>query len=140
MKFGSLVLLTVFGAALAIVPAQAQSGSRVKVNIPFNFSVGNTTLKAGDYRVQELRVGVLTLSGDNGQGSQFLLTVPGTSANRSQQPKLVFTRYGDESFLNKIFLSGNNDCRELSTSSREKELIQMQASGEELSLVIQPVR
>jgi hypothetical protein len=35
-----LAVLTVFGAALTIVPAHAQSGSRASGNIPFDFSVG----------------------------------------------------------------------------------------------------
>jgi hypothetical protein len=134
------VLMTVLGAALAIAPAHAQSGSRVLVNVPFDFSVGNTLLKAGSYTVKELEPGVLAFSSNEGQEHQFALTVRGYSANRGQQPHIVFTRYGTEAFLNRVFLSGDDDCNQLPRSSREKRLIHDQASGGELSLLIQPAR
>jgi len=47
----------VFGVALTIAPAHAQSGSRTLANIPFGFSVENTTLKAGSYTVEQLHSG-----------------------------------------------------------------------------------
>lgn len=59
LKLMLLAVLTVFGAALTIVPANAQSGSRALANIPFDFSVGNTTLKAGSYSVEQLQSGIL---------------------------------------------------------------------------------
>jgi hypothetical protein len=134
------MVMTVFGAALAVVPAHAQSSSRVLVNIPFDFSVGNTPLKAGSYTIKELKSGVLALSSNDGQEQQFVLTVRGDSPNPIQQPHLVFKRYGTEAFLNKAFLSADDDCNQLPKSSRERNLIRRQASGEELSLLIQPVR
>jgi hypothetical protein len=140
MKFVLFMLMTVLGAAFTTVPARAQSGSWVQIDIPFDFSVGNTTLKAGSYRVQELQSGILAFASNDGQEHKFALTVPGESANGSHQPKLVFSRYGDEAFLNKVFLSGNSDCRQLSRSSREKKLIQKRALGEELSLLVQLAR
>jgi len=139
MKFVLFMLMTVFATAFTTVPARAQSGSWVQIDIPFDFSVGNTTLKAGNYRVQELQSGILAFAND-GQEHKFALTVACESANRSHQPKLVFSRYGDEAFLNKVFLSGDSDCHQLSRSSREKKLIQKPASGEELSLLVQPAR
>jgi hypothetical protein len=140
MKFALLGFMAVLSATLAIVPAQAASDSQVLVNIPFDFSVGNTPLKAGSYRVQDVQSGILAFTSNDGQGHKFVLTVPEESANRNQQPKLIFTRYGNEVFLNKVFLSGDDDGRQLLPGSREKQLIQKRASGEELSLLIQPTR
>ncbi len=40
--------------------------------------------------------------------------------------------------LRPVFLSGNEHCHDLPESSRERELIKNQASGAELSLLIQP--
>jgi hypothetical protein len=140
MKPMLFVLITVLGAVLAIAPAHAESDSRILVNIPFDFSVGNTPLKAGSYSISELRSGILTFSSQDGQGALFALTLPDESANRSHQAKLVFTRYGSEAFLHKIFLSGDDDCRQLLPSSREKKLIEERTSGEELSLLMQPAR
>jgi hypothetical protein len=122
------------------VPAHAQSGSRVLANIPFDFSVGNTTLKAGSYTVEQLQSGIIAFSSEEEKQHQFALSFPGDSAKQSQEPHLVFIRYGSETFLKRVFLSGNEDCRELPESSRERELIKNQASGAELSLLIPPTR
>jgi|SRR5260370_14376969 hypothetical protein len=131
-------VITVLGVALTIVPAHAQSGSRVLANIPFDFSVGNTTLKAGNYTVEQLESGILAFSSKNGKDQKFELSFPGDSDKQSQEPHLVFIRYGSEAFLKRVFLSRNEDCQELPESTRERELIKNQASGGELSLLIQP--
>ena len=138
MKPILFVVITVLGLALSNVPAHAQTGSRVFVNIPFDFSVGNTTLKAGSYTIEQLQSGILAFSSHDGKEHQFALTVPGDSGNQSQEAHLVFMRYGSEAFLNKVFFAGIEDYHELLRSSREKALIKNQASGDEVSLLIQP--
>ena len=133
-------VITVFGVALTIVPAHAQSGSRVVANIPFDFSVGNTTLKAGSYTVEQLESGILAFSSADGREHKFELTFPGGSEQQNQEPRLVFIRYGSETFLKKVFFFSDEDCAELRESSRERELSKNRASGAELSLLIQPAR
>jgi hypothetical protein len=135
-----LAVITTLGAALTIVPAHAQSGSRVLANIPFEFSVGNTILKAGNYTIEQLQSGIVALSSEDEKEHQFALTVPGDSDKQIQESHLVFIRYGSEAFLKKIVLSGDENCRELPESSRERQLIKNQTSGTELSLLIQPPR
>jgi hypothetical protein len=132
--------ITVLGAALTFVPAHAQSGRRVVANIPFEFSVGDTTLKAGSYTVEQLESGITAFSSEDGKEHQFALTLPGDSDKQSKEPHLVFSRYGSEAFLRRVFFFGNEDCHELPESSRERELIKNQASGAELSLLVQPAR
>lgn len=135
-----LAVITALGAALTIVPAHAQSGSRVLANIPFDFSVGNTILKAGNYTIKQLQSGIVAFSSEDEKEQQFALAVPGDSDRQSQEPHLVFIRYGSEAFLKRVVLSGNEDSRELPESSRERELIKSQAAGAELSLLIRPPR
>ena len=135
-----LAVITVFGVALTIVPAQAQSGSRALANIPFEFSVGNTTLKAGSYTIEQLQSGILALSSSDDKEHQFAITFPGDSDKQSQESHLVFIRYGSEAFLKRVCLSGSEDCHELPESSRERKIIKNQASGAELSLLIPPTR
>jgi hypothetical protein len=133
-------VITVCGVALTMAPAHAQSGSRALADIPFEFSVGNTALKAGSYRVEQLESGLTAFSSEDGKEHQFALTFPGDSDKQSKKPHLVFIRYGSEAFLKRVFLSGGEDCQELPESSREKELIKNQASGAELSLLVRPAR
>jgi hypothetical protein len=139
MKLTFVALIAVFGAAL-VTPARAQNSNRVVVDIPFDFSVGNTLLKAGNYKIEELLSGMIIFNGNDGQDHQFALTVGDEAANKGHQPKLVFARYGDETFLNKVFFSGGDDYRQLLPSRQEKKLIQERTSGEELSLLVQPTR
>jgi len=138
-KSMSLAVMTLLGVALTIVPAHAQTGNRVLANIPFDFSVGNTTLKAGTYTI-ELQSDILAFSSDDGKEHKFAFTVPGDSGNQSQEPHLVFTKYGNQAFLAKVFLAGDENYHELLRSSRERELIKNQAYGAELSLLIQSAR
>jgi len=138
-KSMSLAVMTLLGVALTIVPAHAQTGNRVLANIPFDFSVGNTTLKAGTYTI-ELQSDILAFSSDDGKEHKFAFTVPGDSSNQSQEPHLVFTKYGNQAFLAKVFLAGDENYHELLRSSRERELIKNQAYGAELSLLIQSAR
>lgn len=140
LKFRLFILLAMLGAAIMVVPAQAQIGIHESVNIPFDFAVGNTQFKSGMYNVEEVQSGMLAISSVDGQQHSFALTFRGDSANRSQQPHLVFSRFGSETFLDKVFLSAANDYEQLAPTSTEKRLAQGTKAGEELSLVIQPVR
>jgi hypothetical protein len=138
MRFVLFVLVTLSGLALTIVPAHAESDGQMLVDIPFDFSMGNTALKAGVYQVDALQSGILVFSSNDSQQRRFTFTVPGESTNHSHQPELVFARYGNETFLSKVFLSDNNDCLDVPRSSREKTFIHKKASGEEVSLLVQP--
>ena len=140
LKAMLIAVITVFGVALTIVPAHAQSRTRALANIPFDFSVGNNTLRAGSYTFEQLHSGILALSSSDEKEHQFAMTSPGDSDKQNQESKLVFIRYGSEAFLKRVFLSGDEDCHELPESSREKKLIKNQASGTELSLLIPPAR
>lgn len=139
-KFVLFGLIAVLGAALAVVPAKAESDTRVLVNIPFDFSVGDMLLKAGGYRIQDVQAGTLIVKSKDGQVWQFVLTVPDGASNRNHQPKLVFARYGKELFLDKVYASNEGNGRELLQRDREKMLIRKRASGEEVSLLIGSAR
>jgi len=139
-KFILFGLIAVLGATLAVVPAKAEKGIRVLVRIPFDFSVGDAVLKAGNYRIQDVHAGTLLLKSDDGQVHRFVLTVPDGAANHNHQSKLVFARYGKELFLDKVYLSSVDNGRKLLQGDREKDLIRNRASGEELSLLIESTR
>src|SRR5260370_9676927 len=109
-------VITVLGVALTIVPAHAQSGSRVLANIPFDFSVGNTTLKAGSYTIEQLQSGIIAFSSEDEKEHQFALSFPGDSDKQRQEPHLVVIRYRSDAFLKRSFLSGNKDSHQFPQS------------------------
>jgi len=82
-------VITVCGVALTIAPAHAQSGSRVLADIPFDFSVGNTTLKASSYTVEQLQSGIIGFSSEDEKEHQFALSFQGDSDKQSQEAHLA---------------------------------------------------
>lgn len=134
-KLGVVVLMTVLGAMAAVAPAYAES-NKIAVNIPFDFVVGKTAMKAGEYKIEKLQSGVLELIGE--KQVRFALTVEGSpSGKHAGDAYVVFNRYGNETFLSKVALSdeGNYD---LPPSNREKQL--NQHGLEDRDMVVQPAR
>ncbi len=140
MKSALFVLLAVLAAALTVVPAQAQSGIHESVNVPFDFSVGDTHMAAGMYTVAEAQPRILAVNSVEGRQNIFATTFLDDSANTSRHAHLVFVRYGSEWFLDKVFLSSDNDFQKVVPTRREKELARRQQSDEQMSLLIQPAR
>jgi hypothetical protein len=135
-KFTLFLLLTVFVASVGIAPARAQSG--LKADIPFDFEIGKTTLKAGTYRVAVDGSFVL-LQGPDGKTINALL-LPGRADHRHKdEAYLVFTRYSKEAFLNTVAFSVDKTY-DLPRSNREKEVMAHVESGEQLAVLIQPTR
>jgi hypothetical protein len=126
-KFVLLALMAVMVAALGTIPAHAQSNS-ISVAVPFNFAVGTQTLSAGTYVVQ--RQGeFLSLRGPDGQAVYVLPLTEGSFGTEANGAHLVFTRYGDETFLNEVVFSGGRNY-DLPRSSKEQELISAAGSHE----------
>lgn len=139
-KYVFVAVMAMLAAMAANVPAHAESEHRIAVNIPFDFVVGNSVLKAGGYKVEKLESGVLDFYSTEGRRHHFMLAVEGTPlAGHKDNPYLVFTRYGNEAFLSKISLSVDNSF-EFLQSEREKEVIGSQAAGEQSALIVQPAR
>jgi hypothetical protein len=119
MVFTTLSLL----AMLTATSVKAQSNLHLEVNIPFEFSVGTKVLPAGEYTVRYMAQGTLVIqSGDRHVSQVFniLSTQAGTGRDESS---LVFTRYGDQYFLSKIWTAGDNIGHMLRKPHTEKQLI-----------------
>jgi len=131
-KYALFLLLTVFLAFLGIAPAHAQS--RLKADIPFDFEVGKSTLKAGMYRVAVDGQFVL-IQGSDGKTINALPLPGRTDHHHKDEAYLLFTRYGKESFLKTIAFSVDK-AFDLPRSSHEKEMMAHVQSGEQLAVLI----
>ena len=98
------IFTVVFG--LAVISVQAQAPSKVEVDIPFEFSAGNTTLKPGVYSIKRLSENHLTLRRTDGK-SAVILNAPQTLASNDPQSveRLVFNKYGEHYSLSQIWLT-----------------------------------
>ena len=136
----SFMVAIVCASALTVSTARAQAIHTVSVTIPFDFSVGKMSLKAGAYTVQATTSGILVFTSNDELSRRFVSSDLDEFSNASRQPHFVFIRYGSETFLREVFVSSNNDCNRLPVSKREKEVAQRYVSGQELSLLTAPVR
>jgi len=132
-KYVLFAFMAVFVASLAIAPAHAQG--RLEANVPFDFVLGQTTLKADTYRI-ETQGSFVALMDAEGR-ARYSMYLPGSDAadHHNGVPYLVFTRYGTETFLSRIVFSTNRTY-DLPRSSKEKELAARLNSGEQIAVAI----
>src|SRR5258707_1018496 len=99
-----LCKVNLFFALLVTVCLSGVAQSQIRLNVPFDFSVGSKSMPAGHYRV--VRVDDNDQSAwrlSNEQGSVIMLTNPVDSPNRAHPPSLVFLNAGDRYFLVQIW-------------------------------------
>jgi hypothetical protein len=115
----------------AVVHAQ---NTHLKVTVPFEFTVGETTLPAGEYDIQATGTWggkVLSICNRKANASAFVISASYVTAKSSKRSELVFNRYGQQYFLTEVW--GANDLgRQMPISSRRLEL----AKGESKSEVV----
>ena len=120
-----VVLLIVATIATFGTSARGQSlENGFKVNIPFDFMVGDKTLPAGQYSVAR----ALPSSGDlalqigslNGHSRAVPLTIPVNSFKSRDRATLVFHRFDDQYFLYQVWPSAANYGREIAKSRSER--------------------
>jgi hypothetical protein len=121
----SLLLLTTMIVSSIAVNAQSLE-QRIKVNVPFVFSVGDEEFQAGEYVVERAMPDngdlIVRLSSFDGKSSTVRVTFPVLSLTLSEKGKLVFTRYGDQYFLSEVWPLSSNTGRGFAKSKHEREL------------------
>jgi len=122
MKRALVILPILF--ALAILPAFAQN-QMIAVNIPFDFSVRNQVLPAGEYTISEVTAtgGWIVRSVENNKAAVFVVLPH--DYTRAAQPKLVFHRYGRDNFLTQIWTSN----RAVALPQSKREMIVLAKAG-----------
>jgi len=107
-------MIAIFGMflGLTMVNAQAQAPSKARVDIPFEFSAGKTTLHAGVYNVRRISADVVTLRSEDGKSTVILhAPVTQTSSDPNAVARLVFSKQGEEYFLSQIWLTADSGRR-----------------------------
>jgi hypothetical protein len=106
---------------LAIASVNAQTPSRIEVNIPFDFSAGKATLKAGTYSIRRTSGNALAIRSADGK-TTALIDAPLTIGSRDSKAgeRLVFNQYGDQYFLSQVWMTVDTG-RQLFTQGAEKK-------------------
>lgn len=117
---GCLLSLLLIGSAGAQEP-----GTRIRAQIPFDFTVKGKTLPAGVYditRVMDEPITLLVRNIHDKHDEVVVETAPKLERSMSNRDDLIFNRYGDTYFLSDIFTAGEQTGEELRTTHKEREL------------------
>lgn len=116
--------LATFGLFLTLAAAsvQAQTGYRIEVNVPFEFTAGETSLPAGVYTVELISANVLLVHSIAGKKSVLLIARQAEHVGTRKPERIIFNRYGDRYFLSQTFLSGADLGSQVNPSRAERHL------------------
>jgi len=138
-----LVLLSI--AALA-ASAKAQTGSGVRANVPFDFTVAGKRFAVGHYSITRANQTsgdlVLEVNSLAEHSRVFPITSPVYTRTARNQSVLIFHRYGDEYFLSQVWAAGSTTGRAFTKSRRERQLQQEQervGATDKKTLVVETV-
>lgn len=102
MKKKAIIFCSLIVLSLGLmVSAQAQASTEYRVNVPFDFNVGDKIFQAGDYVIALAgqNKNILTIREAKSEKANFIQTVSKTTNEKTGSAKLVFTRYDDRYFL-----------------------------------------
>jgi len=121
-----VVLMIVASIATFGTSARAQTlDYGFRVNIPFDFIVGDKTLPAGQYSVARALPGsgdlVLQIGSVEGRSRAVPLTIPVNSLKSRDRATLVFHRFDDQYFLYQVWPSAATYGREIAKSRSERQ-------------------
>ena len=135
-RFTMLGLVSMLTLCAAAASANAQLSSYpIKAKIPFDFSVGNKKLAAGEYTFSRLSGfsdnRMMLVSGLDSNTHVFQSTFSAQVLTPKNESGLVFHKYGDQYFLEQIWTSGEQEGSQLpeSRSERTTRLAQTQQNN-----------
>jgi hypothetical protein len=119
--FTMLVLVVGLAFVSAVVSANGQS-TAVRSNVPFEFIVGDRSLPAAQYTVKSIGSGgeVLAIDSRDANRSAMRMSSNLTSNTKSETPRLIFHRYGNQYFLAEVWTSESG--KQLAKSKQERAL------------------
>jgi hypothetical protein len=118
-----LALIVAVTFVTAVAPANGQSRA-VVANVPFEFSVGDKALPAGEYTVRAVTEdgNALAIQNKNAAKSAIRLSNSIQATQASEKTKLVFHRYGPRYFLAEVWVSGERTGRQLLKNKEESTI------------------
>src|SRR5262245_17691842 len=122
MKRIGTIAIMLAAIVLSALPAKAE----VIFTIPFDFSVGDTSLPSGTYKVARTGAAssLLSLHNTQGKGSAIVSvnSVQSKFEEASDNAKLVFHRSGNRYFLTQFWTQGSFIGSQLRRSKAERQI------------------
>lgn len=130
----SLFMALVFTITMYSTKAQAQIVGTLEADIPFQFHVGNAKLPAGKYNIRVLDntdLKVMEISSADGSSSAVFEVREAEAKSAPAANELIFGKYGNRYFLDKLFDESNPSGSAVIKSAYEKKMAQAGAEGVE---------
>lgn len=126
MKHQILKTIAILGLffMLAMTSVSAQTTGKVEVKIPFDFTAGKATFKAGTYSIKRVSNNSVAIRSLDGKTTKLIDAPLAIGARDSKAgERLVFNQYGDQYFLSQVWVDADSG-RQLFTSGAEKKAAQ----------------
>ena len=121
-NIGRLLMTIGLSAVLGSSLMLAQPQPAGTADIPFAFHVRDSVLPAGSYTVQQISsAGVIKIRNED-TGESMLTLAPPNRSGKTEQPKLVFNKYGDRYFLSELWFAGVGAVDCVSKGKLEREV------------------
>jgi hypothetical protein len=132
-----LSLVSMFSLCAAVASANAQLSVPVRAKVPFDFSVGDKKLEAGEYTFTRSSglgdIRAMLVSSADSSTRMFQSTSAAQVLRPKSESTLVFHKYGDQYFLEQIWTGGEQEGTQLPESRGERtarrQLAQTQQSN-----------
>ena len=117
----------------------AQTDRQTAVNIPFNFTVSDRAMPAGEYLIRRNRKDYdnVWVIQHRKTGKAVMMLTRSVQANETQEDaKFVFRKYDDLYILSQFWAAGTKSGREIQVTDRERELSKALAKAPQVHVLI----
>jgi hypothetical protein len=133
-----LSLVSMFTLCAAVASANAQLSIPIRAKIPFDFSVGDKKLPAGEYTFSRLSgfsdTKTISVSSVEGSTRVFQSTFEAQVLIPKKDSTLVFHKYGDQYFLEQIWSGGEQEGTQVPESRGERTIRQQLAQTQQSNM------
>ncbi len=120
----NLIKIAILFASTCVVSSAMAQDPQVRVKVPFNFTVGSTTLPAGTYSVSPIgNTWIIKVDNLSGHGGHVLAMSQAASTEPVQPDTAVFHRVGTRYFLSDLRSDGSYINLHMPTSKEEKRAV-----------------
>jgi hypothetical protein len=138
-SLGKLVTRVGIIALFSAIPLAAQITNSVKFTTPFTFYLGDTRMPGGSYvliQPEDLNNAIVVVKSADGRRSAFIGVTPTQSLEPPRQSRIIFEKYGDTLYFNRVLLDGDTYGIVADSTKAEKKAEQMASVVEERSITV----
>jgi len=139
-----LGLVSMFALLGAVTSANAQLSNPIRAKIPFDFNLGEKKLPAGEYTFRRVSGAsdnkIMSVNNVDGSVHVFQSTFDAQVLTPKNQSVLVFHKYGDQYFLEQIWLSGDLEGTQLPESHTERTTRRQLAQTQQKNMTGKAIR